>query len=67
MIEENKGTGPKWLLQELNPVLRKCGELRTFVVLKQVIGVVATTPTDEGKNGLDFEECGANYALEEFS
>ncbi|KAJ7822340.1 hypothetical protein B0H14DRAFT_3470854 [Mycena olivaceomarginata] len=67
MIEENKGTGPKWLLQELNPVLRKCGELRTFVVLKQVIGVVATTPTDEGKNGLDFEECGANYAPEEFS
>ncbi|KAJ7815359.1 hypothetical protein B0H14DRAFT_3878313 [Mycena olivaceomarginata] len=38
MIEENKGTGPKWLLQELNPVLRKCGELRAFVVLKQVIG-----------------------------
>ncbi|KAJ7854388.1 hypothetical protein B0H14DRAFT_3136565 [Mycena olivaceomarginata] len=35
MIEENKGTGPKWLLQELNPVLRKCGELRAFVVLKQ--------------------------------
>ncbi|KAJ7898952.1 hypothetical protein B0H14DRAFT_3852981 [Mycena olivaceomarginata] len=67
MIEENKGTGPKWLLQEMNPVLRKCGELRAFVVLKQVIGVVATTPTDEGKNGLDFEECGANYALEEFS
>ncbi|KAJ7862306.1 hypothetical protein B0H13DRAFT_2354779 [Mycena leptocephala] len=33
--------------QELNPVLRKCGELRAFVVLKQVIGVVATTPTDE--------------------
>ncbi|KAJ7805969.1 hypothetical protein B0H14DRAFT_2877182 [Mycena olivaceomarginata] len=57
MIEENKGTGPKWLLQELNPVLRKCGELRAFVVLQQVIGVV--------KNGLDFEECGANYALEE--
>ncbi|KAJ7847349.1 hypothetical protein B0H14DRAFT_2770173 [Mycena olivaceomarginata] len=67
MIEENKGTGPKWLLQELNPVLRKCGELRAFVVLKQVIGVVATMPTDEGKNGLDFEECRANYALEEFS
>ncbi|KAJ7776083.1 hypothetical protein B0H14DRAFT_2631730 [Mycena olivaceomarginata] len=67
MIEENKGTGPKWLLQELNPVLRKCGELRAFVVLKQVIGVVATTPTDEDKNGLDFEECGANYALEEVS
>ncbi|KAJ7825629.1 hypothetical protein B0H14DRAFT_3726179 [Mycena olivaceomarginata] len=67
MIEENKGTGPKWLLQELNPVLRKCGELRVFVVLKQVIGVVATTPTDEGKNSLDFEECGVNYALEEFS
>ncbi|KAJ7802697.1 hypothetical protein B0H14DRAFT_2891315 [Mycena olivaceomarginata] len=63
MIEENKGTGPKWLLQELNPVLRNCGELRTFVV----IGVVATTPTDEGKNGLDFEECRANYALEVFS
>ncbi|KAJ7878358.1 hypothetical protein B0H14DRAFT_3130020 [Mycena olivaceomarginata] len=50
MIEENKGTGPKWLLQELNPVLRKCGELRAFVVLKQVIGVVATTPTDEALN-----------------
>ncbi|KAJ7939140.1 hypothetical protein B0H13DRAFT_1850877 [Mycena leptocephala] len=67
MIEENKRTGPQWLLQELNPVLRKCGELHAFVVLKQVIGVVATTPTDEDKNGLDFEECGANYALEEFS
>jgi hypothetical protein len=65
MAEENAGKGPKWLLQELNPFLRIFGDLRIFCVGRKVIGVVATTPTHEGTNGLDFEECAANYALEE--
>ncbi|KAJ7850522.1 hypothetical protein B0H14DRAFT_2581957 [Mycena olivaceomarginata] len=56
MVEENAGKGPKWLLQELNLFLRIFGELRGFCVGRKVIGVVATTPTHEGTNGLDFED-----------
>lgn len=67
MVEENKGTGYKWLVQELNPFPRSCGEWRIFIVLSNVIGIVATTPTDEANTGMSFQEYTANYAVEELS
>ncbi|KAJ7892042.1 hypothetical protein B0H14DRAFT_2560422 [Mycena olivaceomarginata] len=46
-------------------MLRRFGEWRIYIVGEETIGIVATTPVEEAQNE-KFQECTANYALEEF-
>ncbi|KAJ7702872.1 hypothetical protein B0H14DRAFT_2647982 [Mycena olivaceomarginata] len=70
MVAHNKSSPNRWFAQDINPELRRVGEVRCMVLGIETgddlsFHFVATTPVDELHNVMEFQECTANYALED--
>jgi hypothetical protein len=66
MVSHNERSRYRWFVQDVIPQLRRFGEWRIYIVGEEIVGIVATTPVEEAQNEMEFQECTANYALEEF-